>query len=163
MFRYGVYKALIALLVLGCLTALPPEAAALEKTYTVPPGKIVEYINRQPGKRLVLIYASWCPYCRQIMPAVMDLARVRKSSVIAISIDRDRDSLIEYLNNFDDVPFHALIAKETSKGELVRNLNAIGIQPGKGIPFIAVLDEKGAVAAQGNIGAEDAVAYVLKQ
>jgi thiol-disulfide isomerase/thioredoxin len=135
--------------------------AGVNKYYYVTPSEISQYITEKDGKRVVLIYASWCGYCRQAMPTMVEIAKQKKGKVIAISVDGNLESLLRYLDSMEAVPFPALVAKQEYEGELASELQSIGIKLSGGIPFMALLREDGSIEAQGNLRAEDVREYML--
>lgn len=51
---------------------------------------------------LVHFWATWCPPCREELPALLDFARTRQIEVLAVSLDSEWASVIRFLN--EDVP-----------------------------------------------------------
>lgn len=116
---------------------------------------IAKALNAGKGKRMVFVlYASWCPFCRQVMPDIVDIAADYPGQVVAVSVDKDADTFTRYLQkNFGTVAYTPYI---WARGDdLYRPLGRFGIKEASGIPFTALLDEYGYVSAQGVIKPED--------
>lgn len=131
--------------------------------YLLSPDKIARIIDagRDDGRRAVFLYASWCGYCRAVLPEMIKLEKQRKGSVIAISIDKDPDVFTRYIQSrHGDLPFLPIVW-DRDAGSLHDALARFGIKPGNGIPFTALLDDYGYVHKQGVIRAEDTGKYVL--
>ena len=77
---------LISLTLLALLTGWA-HAGSVEKIYTLPAEKIAGHIIKQPGRKVVFIYATWCPYCREKIPALIELESAKPGSVYPVSID----------------------------------------------------------------------------
>ena len=55
---------------------------------------------------LLLIYASWCPYCKKQMEALRSIHLSNKNlRIIALSTDREPDDLQRYLQKIPPLPF----------------------------------------------------------
>ncbi len=131
------------------------------KIYHVPPKKLQEYIARKKGqRRVLLIYTSWCPYCRQKMPDIMDLERTKKGSVIAISVDEDYVQYAQYAKTLKDSPF-PLFLNNGGEQNLKNALKVNGIKPWSGYPTLIFLDEKNQAVRQGNYSVEQAAKYLF--
>ncbi len=135
------------------------QTQAADKYYYVSAEKIVEYVYSKPGKRVVLIYASWCPYCREKLPGLMDLERQKKGSVIAVSVDENPDTLMRYLGGFQSIPFHVFVSKDIASGAVEKQF---GAKARTGIPYVILLDEDSNLHAAGNYSTEYIAEYILK-
>ncbi len=114
------------------------------------PKEIVEYIEDTKGqKRIIMIYASWCHYCIKKMPSIMEVERIKKGSVIAISVDGNYKKFARYINKFDEVPFRIILNK-ASEYKLAKSFKKFGVEEWKGVPEIILLDENNKVIGQGN-------------
>ena len=101
---------------------------------------------------LVMLYASWCPYCRSFFSTFIDLAQRHKAHnlvTLAFSIDENPEDLNSYLGN-KELPFRKLWIRPWQPGQLDSAMKPVGFQIGAtfGIPFVAVIDRNGRVAAQ---------------
>ncbi|MGH1456988.1 MAG: TlpA family protein disulfide reductase [Alphaproteobacteria bacterium] len=121
-----------------------------DKIYELPSSYIAKHIDATAGtRRVVMIYASWCPYCRQKMPAMMDLERAKPGSVIAISVDESGSDFARYVKKMRDPPFELILSKD-SEYKLANTLGRFGILPWEGIPYFILLDENNIPVSQGN-------------
>ncbi len=128
--------------------------------YKLPPKKVVEYIDKTAGeRRIIFIYASWCPYCAKKMPGIMDLERSKKNSVIAISVDESYPDFVRYLRRFNEIPFK-IILNDSSEKRLADTFKKYGVEPWDGIPRIIFLNEDNEVVGQGNYTVEAAAEFI---
>lgn len=162
------YKILAVILALALVTAMAPPSWAVGESniaqqkaaYLIPASKIASVIDQAKGKRsAVLIYASWCPYCRKMMPDMVKIAKAYPGQVIAISVDKEADTLKRYLDkSFGATPFPPIVWDQSDI--LAKELSRFGIKPGRGIPFTAMLDEYGFVHQQGVLDPETVQSYL---
>ena len=139
--------------------SVPGVSIATDTYYWLKPDKIVQYIQRGEGKRrVVFLYASWCPHCRVALPDIMDLAKKEPGSVIAISVDKKAKDLTDYMRKYSEVPFDMIVWNRSENLSL--QLGRLGIELEKGIPFSALLDEKGRVYKQGYLSTKEISAYI---
>jgi thiol-disulfide isomerase/thioredoxin len=122
------------------------------KIYELSGSQIAKQIESTEGqRRIIMIYTSWCPYCRKAMPQMMEMERENPGSVIALSDDESFDAFAKYAKTLDDAPFHFLMVKEgETRSKLGRALSKFGIKGWNGYPTYIMLDENNKVFAQGN-------------
>ena len=126
--------------------------------------QVMKYIGEAPGTKLVFVFTSWCPFCREKFPDVMALEEVKKGSVIALSIDRDSSKLSRYLNGYKNLPVRSILVKQSYGGELREALSTTyNVKNGDGIPFMVVIDGNNNVLLQGNFPVEEAANLILGQ
>lgn len=131
------------------------------KVYTLPPKMIAEYIDKTAGqKRILLIYTSWCGYCRKKMPGIMDIERSKKGSVIAVSVDDDYAAYAKYAKKLSDAPFPLILNKGRQEA-LIKTLKGYNVKPWNSYPTVVFLDAKGKAVAQGNYSVEQAAKFVF--
>jgi len=131
------------------------------KVYTLPPKMIAEYIDKTAGqKRVLLIYTSWCGYCRKKMPGIMDIERSKKGSVIAVSVDDDYGAYAKYAKKLSDAPFPLILNKGRQEA-LIQTLKSYNVKPWNSYPTVVFLNEKGKAVAQGNYSVEQAAKFVF--
>lgn len=128
------------------------------KLYKVNADQIAEYISSRQNKVAVLVYASWCPYCRKIMPDIAQIAKENPKTIVAISIDKNSDKLVQYLNNLDEVPFHVFIWNQ--QGSLDQSFDGIGITLSNGIPFIALVNEDKTIQNSGVLSSSEISSFL---
>lgn len=102
-------------------------------------------MNAQPT--LLVVYASWCKYCRQMMPGLMEMLRngeMEGVNVIFLSKDRSGEDLAPYLVRND---YHRLVTPYVERGEesgeIRQMLQAKGSAYRGSIPFVLVFDAQG--------------------
>ena len=134
--------------------------AANTTFYTMSASQIGESLDAHKGRRLLFIYASWCGYCRQAMPKMIELAKQYPGAVVAVSVDQNPADLLSYLESFGELPFRAIVWDRAEK--LSTGLARFGIEDAAGIPFTALIDEYGYVTSQGVIEPQDSAKYLAR-
>lgn len=125
------------------------ERQNTQKILWVPPANIAKYIENTKGqKRVVVIYATWCPACRAKIPFLMEAEQKSPGSIIAISVDEDYKTYKRFYNQYDHVPFR-LIVNKGSQWSLAKALKAFGGKPWKAIPQVMFVNEANKVVSQG--------------
>ncbi len=120
------------------------------KIYELPSYYIAKHIDAGKGeRRVVMLYASWCPYCRQKMPAMMDIEKGNPGTVIAVSVDESGSDFARYVKQMRDPPFELILSKD-SEYKLARTLKRYGAGPWDGIPHFILLDENNRMVSEGN-------------
>jgi len=147
---------------------VPVQANAQKKNthkiYHMPPGKIADYIKQKKGQRKVVVrYASWCPACRNVMPKLMDIERVKKGSVIAIATDEHHGEFARYINRFGRIPFPVILVRPFKNESLTSALSQFGIVNRGYIPDMALLDEENKIVRQGSFKAEEVAAFIFQR
>lgn len=150
---------------LCCTPLFPVKALELEhKIYHMSPEQIAAYIGSAGGqRRVILLYASWCPYCQAVMPKMIQLEQFKKGSVIAVSIDTSPEDFALYVNKFKVLPFRLLLLDRFEGEDLARLSKALepfGVEPSSGVPEMILMDEDNKVFRQGNFS--DDMNYVAK-
>ena len=126
------------------------DAWAEENIEHLKPKEIAKYVEDTKGqKRIIMIYASWCPICVQKMPDIINLANIKADSVIAISVDENPKHFSRYIKRFKDVPFRVILNKG-SEYKLAKAFEKFGVKEWEGVPEIILLDENNKVLGQGN-------------
>lgn len=129
----------------------PSAYAAPQSVYHVPPNDIASYIAGQKGrKRAVVVWASWCPYCRKDMSQYIAAEKNHPGSMVMLSIDEDLEQLRAYLDHRNLAPLKVIIVKHTAGQSLDNALSPLGIRPVRSFPTVILLDEKNAVVRQGD-------------
>ncbi|MCB1782759.1 MAG: redoxin family protein [Alphaproteobacteria bacterium] len=132
------------------------------KVYPLPSSIVGKYIASTKGqKRVVMIYASWCPHCVEAMPDIMDIERAKPGSVIAISVDEDHAGFARYIERFKDVPFKIII-NGSPKTELAAVLTSFGGRAWSGVPTYYLVDENNQIVDQGTYGVDYIATYLLQ-
>lgn len=125
-------------------------AGKSDKIYELPSKYIEKHIDATKGKRrIIMIYASWCPHCRIAMPDMMRIGRKYSDSIIAISVDESGRDFARYVETLEPSPFELILSKD-SDSALAYRLQKYGIKPWAGVPYYIVLDKNNKVLFQGN-------------
>ncbi len=126
--------------------------------------QLAKKIDHPDGKpSFVYIYASWCPYCRKLMPFITktNATRLTNFNVFMISVDKEPKKLAQYLvaRGYVDMFTPYLFLKKDSES-LKQVLDARGVGFDGAIPFLAIFDKagkfRGASTGMGNWEALDA-------
>jgi len=125
---------------LGCFVVASGAGAAERALAFDGEGASGEAIHFDPDHRqrpaIVLFWATWCPYCKALMPhvqAVYDAAGKARLDVYAIDINDDSDPVAE-------------LKERSQTFTLVRDGDAIAARYGiKGTPALLLVDEHGDV------------------
>lgn len=131
------------------------EAMAKEKlghkVYPVSPPKIMTYLESLKGrKKILFIYHSESPQSQDKIRDIMDLARISKSSVVAISEDVDYLKFSRYIKKFKEIPFRVIVNNQRGPQPLEQLLAPLGVQPWQGnYPTMVMMDEENKAVKQG--------------
>ncbi len=132
------------------------------KIYKLKPNEIASHIKDTKGqKRIIMIYASWCPICVAKMPSIMGLERKKSGSVIAISVDEKYRNFSRYIRRLKDIPFKIILNKG-SDSKLAGQLEQFGVKEWEGVPEIILLDEDNKVLGQGNYNMDYIEEFLFK-
>jgi thiol-disulfide isomerase/thioredoxin len=136
-----------------------------KKILHMPPSKITDFVVKTAGeKRIVMIYTSWCPICRKILPKVMDLEAVKPGSIIAISEDDDHVQFVQYIEKYKNIPFMIFLSKPTANNKLTEMFaQKLAVKPWDGYPHFILLDAENVIVGQGNFSAEQLADFILTE
>ncbi len=133
-----------------------------DKIYTLPAKYIVKHVNSTKGqKRVLMIYASWCPSCVKKMPRIMDIERVKSGSVIAVSIDDNHADFSRFVRKMKNPPFKIILSKD-SEYKLQDSLEVYDVERWEYIPHIVLLDEDNKVVEQGSLSVDRVAQFILQ-
>ncbi len=155
---------LIASLFMSVFISVEPVNADVDQVKVdvqkVSPHRVYKDIRNKKGNDIaVLLYASWCPVCVKKMPSIIDIERSSPGSVIAVSLDDNRQDFKRYIKRFDNLPFNALII-DGPEWKLANKLKGIGIKPWDSIPQVILINADGKVVEQGNLSSERIAEFV---
>lgn len=107
-------------------------------------GEFVDFSPKQDsGLRLVLFWATWCPYCKALMP---HLEQFRSSNL-------DRDIEFYALNIWEDGDPRAYVEKSNFNFRLILNADAVAERYGiKGTPGLMLVNERNEVVYERKSG-----------
>ncbi len=135
-----------------------------QKIYPLRPSRIADYIEFTKGeRRVILIYASWCPYCRAKIPDMMKMERKKKGSVIAVSEDQNYEALSKYIKTLKDIPFKAILSNPKGSDTLEKALSQYGVRKWDGYPTIILLDEENKAVRQGNFSSNRIARFLFNE
>lgn len=160
--RGGILRFWIVLGFFAAALCGPVPAFAKEQTvYHVPPNKIASHIAKKKGrKRAIIVWASWCPACRNKMFDYVHAARLFPGSIILISVDDNLEQLRYYLDKTDLTPIKTLIVQNTPGQSLNKALARLGAKPVNSYPTAILLDENNKVVQQGSGSSLDILSHV---
>lgn len=119
----------------------------------VDPSEIERWLGQQGRPRLLYIYASWCPYCREQTPVTTEIMRdyADKIDHRSLSFDREKLGLAHYLNNLEKpVLLDPVMASEETYSQIIALLHHHDIYYTGSIPFAVLFDENGKKVAEFN-------------
>jgi thiol-disulfide isomerase/thioredoxin len=104
------------------------------------------------GPHMLVIYASWCSYCRSLIPTVAELIETKQLGNIKplfLSLDREQDKMAQYVvkNHYEALITPHIVA-EGSAARLPTVLAKAGSSFSGGIPYIGFFDSNGKLVAE---------------
>lgn len=105
------------------------------------PAQIRDYLANAQQPTMLVIYASWCPYCKQTLPAIYNLWRAGKidsKQLLMVSVDSQATQLAAYLldEGYTKMVGTPVMLKQNSKDEMSAILQGLGSRYAGGIPYI---------------------------
>lgn len=149
-------KKIILCISIFILSASIAEAKSeQQKIYHVPSAQIAKYVEDTKGqKRVLMIYTSWCPYCRKKMPGLIGLAQKNPKSVIAVSVDENYSNFKDFIKRHKDAPFKFILNKG-KESALQGALKPYIITPWTGYPTIVLISAQNKPVGQNNYSIEE--------
>jgi thiol-disulfide isomerase/thioredoxin len=130
------------------------QVLAQENYKEVNPDKLEEILQSKKGqKSVLLVYASWCPHCQIIFPELINIEKQNPGSVQAISMNKDTNRFVRFLNQFPGSTIEPYIWNK--EYHLGISLLELGIDFSGYIPFIALIDESGNPIKQGHVTSDE--------
>lgn len=125
-------------------------------------------INGTPDiPTLMVVYTSWCPFCKKLMPVIIDLAATHKNTlnIVSISIDEDPMAIKTYISSLNPMPsFPTYLHSSDNERALVQaflyknQLNFTG-----GIPYMALFNKGKPVQQFGGFVEKNVLTEALKK
>lgn len=125
-------------------------------------------INGTPDTpTLLVVYTSWCPFCKKLMPVIIDLATTHKDTlnIVSISIDEDPMAIKTYISSLNPMPsFPTYLHSSDNERALVQaflyksQLNFTG-----GIPYMALFHKGKPVQQFGGFVEKNVLTDALKK
>jgi len=116
-------------------------------------------LSKFKGKKPVLLYfwATWCPYCMSVRPAVVKLREdISKDDLEFLAINVGGGDSLAKLKRFDESHPSALTVLYDAEGKVARLYNV------QGIPHFVLIDKKGMIKYSSNDLPSDPM-QILKQ
>lgn len=136
--------------------ANPREIASLARQVPMETAQGVAHrITSSQQPTVVVFYASWCTYCRQLMPALRSLWEEKKLegyNLIFVSLDSERYPLASYLmeNNLTGMIASPILYQKQDGIKLPDVMGPLGSQYKGGIPYIGFFKPGGVIADEIN-------------
>jgi thiol-disulfide isomerase/thioredoxin len=117
----------------------------------VSPADLPKLLARQDKKPVMLVmYASWCPYCRRLMPGLFDMIKAHELDNVVpvfISVDERRDFLAMYIVH---AGYMGLYTPYIAPESLLKPLLQAGSHYQEHIPYVGFFDGEGKSVAEFN-------------
>ena len=122
---------------------IPPADRKLAANFALPSDEDSRIVLGELKGRVVLVnfWATWCPPCREEMPAIQDLATQLEGeafTVVAVNIGEDEDAIFAFRNEFSP-PLTFPIALDAAA-------EALKEWPVVGLPTTFLVDRRGRIA-----------------
>lgn len=162
-----VFMAAVAALVLMALMHIinpiinPRQETAEKKiiseiSHSVKPiraSEILQLLRNDEGKNtMVIIYASWCGFCRELLPDVIDMVKEDELAHVnleLLSLDTNFGLMGRYLAENDYYQyFTPYVVKQSAINPLNKALFRTGSRYNGAIPYIGVFDDTGRVITE---------------
>jgi thiol-disulfide isomerase/thioredoxin len=153
--RLGVFLACLAILYVIFTKVIlvdhvieTPQTQEFNKSIEfLTPLQIGEALQAKQKPTMLVVYASWCGYCKRMLPGVVELIRAGQLDFLApvfVSLDTDARALSSYLVPRD---FHKIMTPYVLKDHDIDGFEAFMKPSGSkfdgGIPYIAFFDPHG--------------------
>ena len=155
---------ILALIIMAVLHAVQPIVdppknrtaevqAHLKDLVTIRAMNLEKKLHSTDGKpSVVLVYASWCPYCRKLMPEMVSLIKDKTFDNVHlyfVSLDHEPEKLSTYLVHNDYVGlFTPYIAEQGTGQEMSGILSLTGSGYKGQMPYVGFFDKDGKMVAE---------------
>lgn len=113
-------------------------------------------LNSSGKQTFLMIYTSWCPYCRKAIPSVINWKQnglLGNTQLIMLSTDEKPEDLYSYLGaNEYHKTLPSYLYKPASKYEMSSFVSRYNLSYKGGIPYGAVFDKQGKLIAESTSG-----------
>ncbi len=140
----------------GATTPSRAEVEALAgKATLITADDVVARIRESDKPTMLVLYASWCPYCRAMMPDIQALWEEKKfdgAHVLMVSVDKSATELAEYLlaHGYSQMVGAPVILKSNRDRLLSDALKPLYATYEGGIPYIGFFAADGSMIDQIN-------------
>lgn len=126
------------------LFAMPAFSAGLpSNVITVTPAEIIKKIESSQQPFVLLIFTSWCPYCKKQVDALSQLTpaeQLRIPEIYAVSVDNNPEDYSRYISTKKALYFPLrLYVGDSGMKDLLRGY---GSSYDGGIPYLAVFKNR---------------------
>mgnify|MGYP005832504139 CR=1 FL=1 len=139
----------IAILAMNANSPSPKETKQHENFTDISVKDLGKVLHASPNSKLIMIYATWCPACRHEMPKFASMSLPPNTEKIAISLDRNKTKLKNYIRNYDqgDIEWYRipLPCENYYCAELKQEFADIGINYYGGVPYIVFQQANGKI------------------
>ncbi|MCI5049045.1 MAG: redoxin domain-containing protein [Rickettsiales bacterium] len=122
----------------------PTEARAFSDKIVPITNKHIKDISEPSSRPLMLhIYASWCPYCQQQNPAIVDIIdeRSNRMDIMMLSIDQNKYQLSQFLLKKEQpLPYTPYMMPRDAYPALASFLSGAGGSFSGAIPYTVIFD-----------------------
>ena len=150
---------LLLVIILLSVTAISNQSLAQNSYKEANPDTLSEILQPTGQKKVLLVYASWCPHCQIIFPELVEIEKNNPGSVQAISMDSDMNRFKRFLQKFPDSSIEPLVWNK--EFHLGFSLQKRGVNFEGFIPFVALIDKDGKIVKEGHV-THDEVKMFLK-
>jgi thiol-disulfide isomerase/thioredoxin len=122
------------------------------ETVSLYPEEIAKMITSKHKPVMLVAYASWCGYCRQLMPVVVDMVRnneLPEVEPLFVSLDEEPRKFSKYLVHND---YHTVFSPYVVDHGVTRPLSSamrpLGSSFEGTIPYVGFFDKNGKMVAE---------------
>ncbi len=131
---------------------LPQVGPFTKELLPLSPAEVFTKTQMKDKPSVVMVYASWCGYCRKLLPEMVELMHEKKLdgvNLTILSIDQEPADLSKYLvlNDYKGV-FPPYILNGGSSAELRGALSITGSKFVGYIPYIGFFNKDGKLVAE---------------
>ncbi len=114
------------------------------------PEEVVSYLKQSTRPTMLVVYASWCQYCKRLMPSVYELwseGKIPGDQMLVVSLDENVTDLATYIleNHFNKMLGVPITIKMDNKSALRTALKPLRASFSGGIPYIGFFGKGGRV------------------
>jgi thiol-disulfide isomerase/thioredoxin len=124
----------------------PEVRAVIKSIIVVPPETLAQRFATSEKPTLLFVYASWCPYCRQVLPYLLhlqDTGALAQVNPLFLSLDGDKRPLAIYIVHAEYAGRYTPYIISQWQGDAVKqSLQQLGSNYRGAIPYIALFDKE---------------------
>lgn len=107
--------------------------------------------EKSAKKKLVVIYTTWCPYCKRQMPELAKLASddtARNLQIILVALDGDENKVRQFLARYNIAGARNYLISEETRQSMPSVMFSHQAAFDGSIPYGALFDEEGNIIKQ---------------